>query len=297
MCDYEKTKGDSTEGILWVLNTILHGISTKRIAPCELSERLLNQQRGILELYLMKFKLKSHLANHWLDEFKIPPEHKVVMRSMMESHESFFIYFGSPNDADVDLSWQAGWAISSSMIARLMSEIVFGSEHDRTIMSGLRSSKSADEMLELGPLAEKVQSINDAIEEEGAGEEEEEGDDAGSDAGDDDVEFVSESATGPKLDDIVGEKLKNITGDNRDKLQNAKAQAVENVKSQVVLVSEQDLNSHGKVQGAFEKSKLHSIKATPMNKIIAFYDVKCAGEAVTNPSTRLPSFRANHYKK
>ena len=63
----------------------------------------------------------------------------------------------------MDLTWQASWPASSTMVARLIGEIVYQVEHDSTIKAAQRNQKPPDELVLTGSIGERIEQIEETI--------------------------------------------------------------------------------------------------------------------------------------
>ena len=291
---------DATDSdlLIWILQTIIFLIDYKLVTAGELSLRVLQQQRGLLDLLAVKEKMKQYLLDAWIPDLGMSFANKDTLRTVFANHASYTLYFGGPDELNVDMTWQAGWSCGASMVSRLIAEAVYGVAHDATLKSAVRQFKSMDELLLLGSIGERVTAITEVLAQT-AKEKSSEADAVVAVVSDEEAEPQGETKfASQNLEDAIGRKMASMSGDAKEKIQALRKKAEDHIKSNVVSIIEEDMNSPAKIKSAISNSHVgKSAKPDDSHKVVIFYDIKTCGEAVTNPMTRLPSFRPAHYKK
>ncbi len=294
-----RAKGSSAN-MVWILESMSDCVKAKYVSPCELSLRSLQAAAGrsVIDLFLLKLKLKDHMLSSWLDQINISAEVKVRIRESLVSHNKFRQYFGFPEEPGVDLSWQAGWRVSETMTARLITEIVYTPDHDKDLKVALRASKSPDEVLLHGGIREKATQLEEVLKTEAN----QVATTAGAAETEDitiDVDVVEETTEhkSSAVAVVLASTLAQMNEHRKSEVKRYQRMANELARTHVLVLAEDELNSSAKVQAAFQNSSMAQHQPCEFHKIVIMYDVKNAGEAATNPSTRLPSFRGGHYNK
>lgn len=76
--------------------------------------------KGIIDLLLLKLRMRDYLCGEFLDDRAIRPDAKSKVREVFLNHYSYRLFSGFPHDPHHDLTWQAGWAPSALMVCRLI---------------------------------------------------------------------------------------------------------------------------------------------------------------------------------
>ena len=69
----------------------------------------------------MKLEVKQHMLGPWLGRLGIAEGHKAVLRKHLNDHNAYRAHVEPlPDSPDVDLTWKAGWPVSSNEVAFLI---------------------------------------------------------------------------------------------------------------------------------------------------------------------------------
>ena len=105
----------------------------------------------------MKHSLKAFLLGPWLGKQDFAEAQKELIRKCLASHTVFRGKLcGHPGNPDPDLSWRSGWPKSATEALFLVESLVYGSTMDGCIRTCLKANKTPEEMLDYGPVKEKV---------------------------------------------------------------------------------------------------------------------------------------------
>ncbi len=297
--------------LLWVLNSMLDAVHVKYIAASEFSLRALQAPSGrsVIDLFLLKLKMKDYLLINWLDTLAIAPQTKVRLRESLESHSSYRVHYGKPEDTSTDLTWQAGWKSSDISVSRFLGALLYAPEHDVALKTGLRAGKAPDEIVQIGSIAEQIDRICEMLTAEHAATTKLSANaaaptaisDEETDNGEDHVIAVTgnkDQALSSSCALVGGAVDLSLVSDSRQsKIKKFMKSANEFARTHVLMIVEEQLDSATKLRAAFDTCPMAQHTPSEHHKTIVFYDIKNAGEAGTNPTTRLPSFRSTHYKK
>ena len=182
--------------------------------------------------------------------------------------------------------------VSLAEFAALPEEVVYRTEHDSALKSGLRSRMTPNEVLEQEDtkLAEMVGSLDETLQAENEPPEE-------TDEKDDTVceVVVDDDTTEGNPAELLELGLTKLDVDKRQQLRYWHEQADRKVRQQVKLVVEP--SSLNQVRDAVKDSVAGQFPAPGAGKtVLIAYDVKLSGESITYPQVRKPPLRS-HYKK
>ena len=286
---------------VWVLAGIVDWVLAGMVEAAEIGKRQIKGEgsggKGIVDLLLFKFRLRSHLTQEFLDHKALRADTKDMMRQAFLNHESYRRFCGYPKDTNHDLSWQAGWPASSLQCCRLIEQMVFGVEYDKEIKTAVRGLKSIEETLEMQTITDFISQIDEDLEAEA---------EAAGSSSTPAVAVVAKGSSGicVGLEDeedehavIVVENQQKLSADDVEQVKRFKDMAARMIRQQARFVVEPD--SAKRVAEEINTTKpFQEIKDdAPIDRIVLFvYDLKTSGESVTNPQTRKPPLRP-HFKK
>ncbi len=230
------------------------------------------------------------------------------MRESLESHASYRPHYGSPDDTGTALSWQAGWKPSEIWVSRFLGALLYAPEHDVALKTGLRAGTAPDEIIPVGSIGAQIDRICEMLTAEHATTKKVSAAAAAATTTVSDAETEGEDRVIPitaakdqELSCVAGEavdqSLQEVSDSRQSKMKKFVKAANEYVRTHVLMIVEEQLASATKVRAAFDASAMATHTPSELHKTVVLYDIKNAGEAGTNPMTRLPSFRSVHYKK
>ena len=167
---YTRLKDSDAHGIKWTFEALHDMLKAKTLAPGALAARAIKGEghhgKGICELIQLKLQFRDYLLNTGLDGLSLTNDVKTMIRRVYMTHKDFRRHCGYDAIAEgIDLSWQAGWPPSATSFCRAIEEIVYGTDHDQTLNAGLRSRKSAEDLIEMNTIGElmvQVKELDDA---------------------------------------------------------------------------------------------------------------------------------------
>lgn len=113
---------------LWVIASIIDGVKSGLHSAGAFGHRALKGEgnnKGFVDLFLLKAKLLRHLLHDFLNERQIPSAIKEKLRDIYGNHESFRKECPYKSESR---QWQEGWDDSSMQAASLIEETVYGKD-------------------------------------------------------------------------------------------------------------------------------------------------------------------------
>ena len=274
-----------------------------------LSGRGMPGNRGLLDLVMMQFNLRTHFLNETLAVLTISDSSKATLRNAFSSFQKF----ESECEGAAGIAWIGVLEPAAQKFQRLVQAACFSTEMDSAIKRSLRAMQSIPEMLADAPFVDKIQEIIETTPAvpaatAAAASAAPPGGDADQDGNDEDSEGSHPIALltnlgNNKPDEAKLQNFKSLTRDTKAKIKDYEIEALRIVDIGCQLLTEcttsQELANNMRVTS---RAKL---EGSPIDGYcLIVYVPRVAGESSTAASTRLPPLRTsstapggNHVRK
>ena len=265
--------------------------------------------RGLLDLVMTQFHLRTHFLNETLAVLTIPGSSKATLRNALSSFQKF----ESECEGEAGIAWIGVLEPAAHTFQRLLQAACCSNEMDPAINRTIRAMQSITEMLADTPFAERIQDIIDATSAVPAAPaaaapaaprgsiDDQDGNDE--DDGSSHPIALLNNLGNDKPDEAKLENFKSLTRDAKTKIKDYEIEALRIVDIGCQLLTEcataQELANNMRVAS---RAKL---EGSPIDGYcLVVYVPRVAGESATAASTRLPPLRTsatapggNHVRK
>lgn len=297
------SRAKTPENIEWTIELMFDyvrsGALTKdQVGLRSLEGKLAGQQgRGLVDLFIYKRGLLSHLSNIVLGKLNWGDDVHLAMRDAMTSIVVFrnkcgFLF--TPAIQPVSLAWRAGWPRSTEQFMKLVEGMVFWYQYDASIRMGMVNRRDYASLMATSPISDEIEEIDNLILEEtkdhGDGQVEtekpaEEIEEEGA------VDLAATLECNPEVKKLVQTIEERADAASKEKLDLYLTQARRMIATYIELVAETE--NDDEILRAMQESTAAKINLASGGYVGVVYDCKVAGEASAQPNVRMPPLRDN----
>ncbi len=294
------------KNLCWMVEGVEHMVLEGDLRPEECTVKALTgkstNNRGILDLLLLKRGILQHLLFVTLPHLEYSPETLSRVQEAMRDHRAFRANFTKGR------AWLGVMPLAIQKLVFLIANIVFGSQNNAALKTQLKSSTNVQEALEIPCLAEPLRELTDVASEARRSLDTPGGMVKATPGG------LPQSAGGLPQSAVLCIDLEKLPGGlpqnpcseaEQSLLNRYEKEAREIVDVGVDLALEQ--TSQAAMAACIGNTPVGKLRGTPHKNggmILIFYNIRMAGETTTQPHLRLPPFRNDpdapsgaHYKK
>ena len=280
----------------WLLKVTVNRIKAGLLSSSDFSIRHLSGRphAQLGDIFLMQKQMHDHLLGQFLDSRGFSSEVKQQFRDIFQSPESYVEKLRPLDDAEeLDLSFMAAWPRSAQVFSELVETASFSKAEDGTIKTGLKHSKTAEEMLkEYAPYKDFISNIDEALEAEAKSKAP-----AEAAAAEGAEKAVPSSSSGLGLAPAAllfgADRSEEADLDEEAKIM---LYAERHCAHSIVLEVEEG-KSRTQLTSALNKHAIVKMQSNPAGRIVYLFDINGFGEAVTAPHIRRPPVTEATFKK
>ena len=263
-----------------------------------LSGRGLPGNKGLLDLVLYQWQLRTHLLNETLAALMVSPASKSKLRSAFSSYKSFEAECRNTES----IAWIGVLEKPAQLFQKMVQSCCFLSEYDPQIKRCIRSQQNIVEMLTEPPFDQMLSNITEAASAGTAAgsaarcsqqqndakmsEEEDDDDDANHT-----IALCTNLATN-KPDDDAHAKFKSLKKENKKKIKEFEAEAMRLVQIGVELLIEKP--TVAEMAADIKATERAELVGSPIDGYCLWvYVPRVSGESKTQPATRIPPLRTS----
>jgi hypothetical protein len=302
VCERVKSETKMT----WVLQGLIDQFQMKFIDMGSFTHaRMKCPKQSYCMILDKKMDAKDHLLGPWLEGLDVPPVHKSKAREVFGSFASVRKHYCAlPGDSEPDLTYQAGWPESSTMMMSLMDDVVYNNTFDNRYKDAIKSGLTISDFLDYPSVVERLSEIKDKITAEKGGDSNALTASEAADAAAAAAAAVA-TAAGPNSTECHGitslpesritKEAKGFENLSEEDKQAWTRVIKKNIHSNVKL-----LVDDGTANGLIDKIRgcpLAMVKGDATGLIMFHYDSKKHGEANTRPDLRTTSIRDAIYTR
>ena len=204
----------------------------------------------------------------------------------------------------VDLQWKAALSKPVELHLGMIEGLVFGSGMDGSIFLSVKQRKDAMGLMEVSPFVERVEGIDNALNERAKGDKyavvtaEAADEDPSADGGFSDTSRLkSESVNEPPPK--LAQELSKLQPEPKAVVDQIVADCWNKIETVIQLEVEPESGVTDAVRKRLDNSAIQELRQKPKSSVgqefyvLMVYDLKAAGEASAHPATRLPPLQGN----
>ena len=285
------------------------GLPHTAFSTRNLSGKGLSGSKGTVDLMLLKHQALKKFLGAWLEESNLPDAEKTQIVTAMKSFAAYHEYF-KPGEQDVDLTWMSCLPEPARQYMKLIEAVVYKTNKDGKLKSILLAGGTASDFPDRDEFKSEFENIRKGwatLSGEGP-QSSQDREPADVDMADHEIDMGTLArephfhalpieadsdfqAKQFSAQEALQKTLNSLTEEEQVIVKKFEVEAMRQVRSSVSLMVESDQR----------KAMIDELSAllggsVGSKNIMLLYDNKTAGEPITNPHIRMPSFRADRLK-